>query len=993
MSVAANGTEKYPVLNAAMRLASDVSQVFTNSTRVDAFEQDTANRSAYKAISIDVKQLTAEVAHQMADLIEKRSQALWQSKRTLEMTAGNLSSRMTGDDVTERNISVASTSFSHLPVNLSVSSVKVPLDVDTGDFSVTSAIHWSRSLTQTMTENLVAEPSASWQYFGSREGFMRVYPGLETLENSIHTFDTRFERWYIEGSVLPADVVVLIDASGSMHGLPLKIANQTTLGIINLLTERDRLAIVAFSSIVDVLGCSKDALVHTTRETKSMLVRALSSVRSESVSSYEPAFTRATQLLLPVNATDTSRQKIIVLLTDGSPVRDLDYFNNWNVDRRIRVFSTVVGPTAHSTGSSPRLACENNGFYTEIKNLEGARDALRSFVGLLGRSMAFHNVSAAISPPTRSEIDGQHVVKLSLPVINGTDGIHDASLPAPNLLGVVGIDIPLSDLAGLVPSHIVGPLAYAFIIDNYGRSLLHPSLKSELLDTLATDILQLEGNSFADIRAAMLRGETGNRTQIRSIVSEIDDRVYVRQLEMIYSYMPLRPKSTVSVCLVVPTHHNTTIEVTESRSLVDKPSVASVSITPWLQCVNARDFNKSDVDGFIRDVDNGTACAEWKNRVILDVNETARLSDTWADDPNVCLMFVSTLSGVTRTKPHKFNCNISGYDPTNNLVAKSRLTRGLLRGNTDLIVESTAKNITQITKAVYYHTTPVAVVGVDIRENILHEIFRKNVQDLLRDTNRVYLIDQSGYILDYLQAESTTIRDSRRGHSISEYESSLINKAIQKGHFTTVTVSSYTTQCTFQQAVSSGAVSFFLKPWSLVQHYILVWLYNLTLFLMQADLISLISGEAFTVEATVISSTPVLHSCLRHQTVYSASDLSYYNRESYCCVMGVESTQCSASYIIAAVPNTNLLLVVIDGDTSIHYCDTQLESQLGWTRIPSPCTSNLSDVLEQSQPLNITNELGRYLCTSGSYSKQLSTVAAIICTLLAIVLHRMTYNY
>lgn len=46
----------------------------------------------------------------------------------------------------------------------------------------------------------------------------------------------------------------------------------------------------------------------------------------------------------------------------------------------------------------------------------------------------------------------------------------------PLLLGVVGTDIPTSDLEDLYPKHFLGPFGYPYAINNNGFIVFHPQL-------------------------------------------------------------------------------------------------------------------------------------------------------------------------------------------------------------------------------------------------------------------------------------------------------------------------------------------------------------------------------------------------------------------------------------------------------------------------------------------------------------------------------------
>jgi hypothetical protein len=50
------------------------------------------------------------------------------------------------------------------------------------DPKVINAIKWSRGLDRVFIDNYNRDPTLSWQFFGSSAGFMRQYPGDESVK-------------------------------------------------------------------------------------------------------------------------------------------------------------------------------------------------------------------------------------------------------------------------------------------------------------------------------------------------------------------------------------------------------------------------------------------------------------------------------------------------------------------------------------------------------------------------------------------------------------------------------------------------------------------------------------------------------------------------------------------------------------------------------------------------------------------------------------------
>ncbi|KAG8232668.1 hypothetical protein J437_LFUL011901, partial [Ladona fulva] len=103
--------------------------------------------------------------------------------------------------------------FHGTPVNTSFSSVHVPTNVYDKAPDVLKAIRWSEDLDPVFISNYQADPSLSWQYFGSSHGFMRQYPAIQWKMEPVDLFDCRTRSWYIEAATSPKDIVILVDFS------------------------------------------------------------------------------------------------------------------------------------------------------------------------------------------------------------------------------------------------------------------------------------------------------------------------------------------------------------------------------------------------------------------------------------------------------------------------------------------------------------------------------------------------------------------------------------------------------------------------------------------------------------------------------------------------------------------------------------------------------------------------------------------------------------
>lgn len=104
-------------------------------------------------------------------------------------------------------------------------------------------------MNQAFIDNYAHDPELTWQYFCSQTGLYRVWPGHkweypEGDVDKLDLFDCRVQNWYIRATSSPRDVIILIDASGSMTGLKKSIAIQTVETILDTLSDDDFVQII-----------------------------------------------------------------------------------------------------------------------------------------------------------------------------------------------------------------------------------------------------------------------------------------------------------------------------------------------------------------------------------------------------------------------------------------------------------------------------------------------------------------------------------------------------------------------------------------------------------------------------------------------------------------------------------------------------------------------------------------------------------------------------
>uniref|UniRef100_A0A803JAZ7 Calcium channel, voltage-dependent, alpha 2/delta subunit 3 n=1 Tax=Xenopus tropicalis TaxID=8364 RepID=A0A803JAZ7_XENTR len=351
--------------------------------------------------------------------------------------------------------------FNNLPVNVSLSDVQVPTNVYNKDPEIVNGIYWSEALNKVFVDNFDRDPSLIWQYFGSAKGFFRQYPGIkwEPDENGVIAFDCRNRKWYIQAATSPKDVVILVDVSGSMKGLRLTIAKQTVSSILDTLGDDDFFNIIAYNEEIQyVEPCLNGTLVQADRNNKEHFREHLDKLYAKGIGMLDIALNEAFDLLSEFNHSGEGSvcSQAIMLIADGAVDTYDNIFAKYNwPDRKVRMFTYLIGREAAFADNMKWMACANKGFFTQISTLADVQENVMAYLHVLSRPKV---------------IDQEHDVVW-------TEAYVDSTRSKGVLLGVVGTDVPVKELMKAIPKYKLGIHGYAFAITNNGYILTHPELR------------------------------------------------------------------------------------------------------------------------------------------------------------------------------------------------------------------------------------------------------------------------------------------------------------------------------------------------------------------------------------------------------------------------------------------------------------------------------------------------------------------------------------
>ncbi|XP_023699028.2 voltage-dependent calcium channel subunit alpha-2/delta-2-like isoform X1 [Paramormyrops kingsleyae] len=565
-------------------------------------------------------------------------------------------------------------------VNYSYTAVQIPTDIYKGSPVILNELNWTQALEKTFIENSRDDPSLLWQVFGSATGVTRYYPATPwRAPDKIDLYDVRRRSWYIQGASSPKDMVILVDVSGSVSGLTLKLIKASVIEMLDTLSDDDYVNVARFSEKADpVVPCFKH-LVQANVRNKRTFKQAVQLMQAKGTTDYKSGFHFAFQQLLNVtNVPRANCNKVIMLFTDGGEDRAQDVFEQYNwPNKTVRVFTFSVGQHNYDVTPLQWIACANKGYYFEIRSICAIRTNTQEYLDVLGRPMVLAGNRAKQVQWTNVYQDALGlglVVTGTMPVFNLTmEGNSQNQL----ILGVMGVDVHLDEIKKLTPRYNLGANGYIFAIDPNGYVLLHPNLHPKMVnlpEPVTLDFLdaELEDASKQEIRRQMIDGRPGQAT-ITTLVKSIDER-YIDEVRRTYTWMPING-TDYSLGLVLPPYNEYYLRADLSDEMLQLQYLESmlpssfeseghVFIAPRDYCTQLRitENNTLFLENFISLMVEITAESKDCNQVlihnlILEADITWQLAArVWKNKDlttyGFLAFFVSTDGGVTRIFPN-----------------------------------------------------------------------------------------------------------------------------------------------------------------------------------------------------------------------------------------------------------------------------------------------------------------------------------------------------
>nr|XP_017513594.2 voltage-dependent calcium channel subunit alpha-2/delta-4 [Manis javanica] len=867
----------------------------------------------------------------------------------------------------------ANAHFSDLRVNTTRSTVQLPTNVYNKGPDILNGVYMSEALNPVFVENFQRDPTLTWQYFGSSAGFFRIFPGIKWTpdENGVIAFDCRNRGWYIQAATSPKDIVILVDMSGSMKGLRMAIAKHTISTILDTLGENDFVNIIAYNDYIHYIEpCFKGILVQANRDNREHFKQLVDELMVKGTGVVSRALTEAFGVLKQFQEAKQGSlcNQAIMLISDGAVDDYEPVFEKYNwPDRKVRVFTYLIGREVTFADRMRWIACSNKGYYTQISTLADAQENVMEYLHVLSRPMVINRDRDVTwteaymdsKPFTSSAQNPALLTTVAMPVFSKKNETRSHGI----LLGVVGSDVTLRELMKLAPRYKLGVHGYAFLNSNNGYVLSHPDLRPLYREGKkvrprpnynSVDLSEVEWEDHAEtLRTAMINGETGSVSMDVKVPLDAGKRV----LSLTHDYFFTDISDTpFSLGVVLSQGHgeyillgNTSVE--EGLHDLLHPDLRLAS--DWSYCVTDSDTDHrklSQLEAMVRFLSGEDADLECDKElvqeVLFDAVVTAPLEAYWTalalnlsekSEHVVDMAFLGTRAGLLRSSlfvgsekvsDRKFltpedEASIFTVDrfplwyrraaeqPAGSFVFSLRPAEG--PGSPGKPVAVTAS--TAIAVTVDKKTAIVAAVGIQMHLDFLHRAFWAATRQCstmdgpcpgdCRDADLdCFVIDDNGFVL-------VSERPQEVGRFLGEADGALLTQLLGMGVFSQVTMYDYQAMCKPLNHHHSAA-------WPLVNPISALlttarWLANeLLLLLLQWSAWGAWRGDSGT------QAKAVFHHSHKHkkQEVLQPCDTEYPVFVHQTAIQEANGIigcgACQKMFVMQQIPHSNLLLLVTD---------------------------------------------------------------------------------
>ena len=286
-----------------------------------------------------------------------------------------------------------------------------------------------------------------WMYYGNSAGSFQKYPGEKTCSR----YDNRFRPWYIGAATGAKNFIMILDTSGSMqnYGKFEGLIEATKL-LLKTLTNADWVGLVTFGTDVEYYNSN---LVRATKENIDKLENYIDNLSAKGGTNFSDAFKITEEMIKNTKADENGVpcKTFIMFLTDGIPTEGItdetkliNYVESLPNLKSAILFTYAFGNSS-GTEIPSKLACLFNGIFETIVYANEIVEKMNSYFFSL--SLGIENKRPIWTEPYEDSAGLGIMTTCALPVYDRTS--------TPFLIGVVGIDIIMSDLYDLADEKTV----------------------------------------------------------------------------------------------------------------------------------------------------------------------------------------------------------------------------------------------------------------------------------------------------------------------------------------------------------------------------------------------------------------------------------------------------------------------------------------------------------------------------------------------------------
>ncbi|XP_075064800.1 voltage-dependent calcium channel subunit alpha-2/delta-1 isoform X2 [Mixophyes fleayi] len=930
------------------------------------------------------------------------------------------------------------------------SAVHIPTDIYEGSTIVLNELNWTAALDEVFKKNSNEDKTLLWQVFGSATGLARYYPASPWVDksrtpNKIDLYDVRRRPWYIQGAASPKDMLILVDVSGSVSGLTLKLIRTSVSEMLETLSDDDFVNVAAFNSNAHDVSCFHH-LVQANVRNKKVLKEAVNNITAKGTTDYKQGFKFAFDQLRNTNVSRANCNKIIMLFTDGGEDKATETFKLYNKNKTVRVFTFSVGQHNYDKGPIQWMACENKGYYYEIPSIGAIRINTQEYLDVLGRPMVLAREKAKQVQWTNVYLDALElglVITGTLPVFNLTGDRKENKNQL--ILGVMGVDVSLKDIKRLTPRFTLCPNGYYFALDPNGYVLLHPNLqpkkrirnlkirskskvnpKSQEPVTLDFLDAELENEHKVEIRNKMIDGEIGERT-FQTLVKSHDER-YIDKANRTYTWGPVNG-TDYSLALVLPSYSfyyikaklEETITQAKSKSVKLKDSetlmpehfedVGATYLSPREYCTDLpiSSNNTEFLLTFNQYIDTKTPSSpscnkELIKRALLDAGFTSDLVQNYWKGPlpnGIGARFVCTDGGITRVYPksagdywfedpetYEDSFYKRSLDNDNYVFTAPYFNRTGLASCEKCIMVSKAVEITIDGKLL-----KPAVVGVKIDfQNWMNNFTSATTKESCKidevcncklDSSQLdcIILDDGGFLLMSNQMNY----NSQIGKFFGEIDPSLMKKLVNISVYAFNKSYDYQSVCDPGEEPARTAAPRSVFVPTIADILNLGWWASAAAWSILQQLLWSLAfprfNEAAEFDDDEFSAILSKQSCITEQTQY------FFENDNRSFSGYLDCINCSRIYHVEKLLNTNLVFIIVDSHRTCDACDQQPLIQAEQrSNGPDPCLLAQNPRYRKGPDVCFDqDDLDEPLCTASGASAMMSAPIFILLRMTAIV--------